>query len=228
MDLQEKTLSQSQTDELIIPVDTKPNAIQLYAFLSFVLGAGIAYSVGSTLFELGWCSLIGVFFGVVGGVTASFVTEKGLNAVWVSDRFVHVSSTRIAFVFGGKESRSIDPTEKINVTAWHFTTRRRSRVPKGWIVAGFSLEQDDVYLPVYALIPPDELEKLESVALYRELKGSRRDYKATEDVRLAGEQRRLLMAETARSIDGVEMDPEHLDLLILHLQVHFPGWMPQA
>jgi hypothetical protein len=226
--MENKADRQPQSDELILLADPVPNTIQLYALFAFAVGAIATYFVTSTLFELGSCSLLGVVFSVMGGATASYITEYILQKTWKSDRFLHVTDSKMSFVFADKEARAIDPSQEIRVTAWYFAIKRRSRVPKGWMVVGLALEQDDVYLPVYALVSPQTFEDMESRPLFHHLEGSRRDYKvSSETARLAGEQRRILIAETARSIDGVELFADDFERLIAHLQSRFPAWMPR-
>ncbi|TVR18622.1 MAG: hypothetical protein EA396_14930 [Anaerolineaceae bacterium] len=219
---------QEQTDELLLQVDPVPGSINLYTFLAFIAGTIGGYLFTASVFGLGLCSVLAVFIGLIFGAGVSYVAERVLRAIIVSNRFIRIASDRISFIFGGREVRHIDPREDVNVTAWHFATKRRSRVPKGWHVVALGLEQDEIFLPVYALVSPEDFEEMQTADLYRELTGSRKDYKVDQDVRLAGEQRRILMNETARSIDGVEMRLHDMEHLIAHLRRRFPGWMPRS
>lgn len=219
---------QQQTDELLLQVDPVPSVINLYTFLIFIAAGIGGYLFTASVFEMGLCSVLAIFIGLIFGAGVSYIAERVLRTVIVSNRFIRIAADRISFVFGGQEVRHIDPRDDVNVTAWQFVTKRRSRVPKGWHVIALGLEQDEVFLPLYALISPEDFEAMETADFYRELTGSRKDYKVDQDVRLAGEQRRILMNETARSIDGVEIRPHDLETLIDQLRARFPGWMPRS
>lgn len=210
---------------LVIQVDRIPSSIALYTFIAFSISAIIAYIASSMIFSWGWCSVLGAFIAVVVGAMVSYVTEHGLKKYWVSDRFVHLKPNRLSFIFGQKENRFVDPTEKVNVLAWYFQVKRNSRVPKGWYVLALCFEQDDVYMPIYTLLSPDDFEDVDT-EFFKMLTGSRQDYKS-DNVRMAAEQKRLLMAETARNIDGVEASYLDIEKMLTYLQDQFPEWMPR-
>lgn len=210
---------------LAIQVDRIPSSIALYTFVAFFISTIIAYIASSMIFTWGWCSALGVFIAVTVGAGVAFITEKMLKRYWVSDRFVQITSNRLSFIFGNREDRFVDPTEKVNVLAWYFEIKRNSRVPKGWYVVALCFEQDDIYLPIYALLSPDDFENVDT-EFFKMLTGSRKDYKA-DNVRIAAEQKRLLMAETARNIDGVEATFDDIEKMLTYLQEQFPEWMPR-
>lgn len=225
---QEQALPPQQDERLEILVDPHPTSIQFIAFSGFLVGLIGGYIGLSAVFALGSCSLIGVMGGLLIGTGISLVLERLLKANWKSNRYVHAEADRIAFVFGGQQERAINPRETVTPLMWRFEITRRSRVPKGWHVAAIALEQDDLYLPVYTLMPPEAMESFDVRSLFSELTGSRREMKVDgEDMRLAGKQRRLLTAETARNLDGVEMTNEDFEQFVVYLQRQFPAWMPQ-
>jgi hypothetical protein len=213
-------------DSLVILVDRVPSSIALYTFIAFAVSAVGAYWASTAIFSWGFCSPLGVFIGVIVGAGTAYISEYMLKRYWVSDRFVHLTPKRLSFIFGKKEDRFVDPTERINVLAWYFEVKRNSRVPKGWYVLALCFEQDDIYLPIYALLSPDDFQNVDT-NFFKALTGSRRDYKADENVRVAAEQKRLLTAETARNIDGVEATFEDVEKMLTYLQEQFPEWMPR-
>lgn len=216
----------SPTDRLVLSVDPYPSAIQLIAFFGFIAGFAGTYVLLSTLFSLGVCNVVGLIGGLFAGSIIAYGLEQYLRGTMRSHRALEVSTDAIALTHRGEVERSIDPSQHINVLMWRFVTKRRSRVPKGWHVLSMSLEQEDLYIPVYTLVDPDVFEDFDQKDRFSELTGSRRDLQVEEgNLRLAGRQRRLLTAETARGIDGVEMALEDFQQLISHLQARFPAWM---
>lgn len=210
---------------LVVQVDRIPSSIALYTFMAFAISAIMAYFGSLTVFLWGWCSPLGAVIALAVGAFVAFMTEFLLKRNWVSNRFIHLNPNRLSFVFGKREDRFLDPTEKVNVLAWYFEVKRNSRVPKGWYVVALCFEQDDIYLPIYALLSPDDFEQVDT-DFFKMLTGSRQDYK-TDNVRIAAEQKRLLMAETARNIDGVEATYEDVEKMLSYLQEQFPEWMPR-
>lgn len=207
-------------------IDPEPSTLRLAVVVAFIGGFIGGFLILSAVFSLGTCSLIGIFGGLGVAVGVMLVTENILKNVWKSDRQLVVEDARLAFEFGGKEVRAINPEGQINVTAWRFATKRRSRVPKGWYMVAINFEQDDVYLPVFTLMSPDAFEELDFKEMFFELTGSRRDLEKEQDLRLAGKKRRILMAETARGIDGAEMLNEDFVRFIPFMRETFPSWMP--
>lgn len=215
-----------QDESLAVLVDRVPTSIAFYTFIAFSVAAISAYLSSAAIFSWGFCSALGVFIAVIVGGGVAYVTEYLLKRYWVSNRYVHLTPKRLSFVFGNREERFIDPTERVHVLAWYFEVKRNSRVPKGWYVLALCFEQDDIYLPIYALLSPEAFQDVDT-SFFKALIGSRRDYKADENVRLAAEQKRLLTAETARNIDGVEATYEDVEKMLAYLQEHFPEWMPR-
>lgn len=211
-------------DRRSFDVDPYPASIQIIAFFSFI-GMFVATYIGiSVLFAFGVCNLLGMFGGLVAASGTAIGVERLLRGRVKSHREVHVAADQIAFTQNGTVARSVDPAQHVNITMWHFRIRRRSRVPKGWYVVAICLEQAEIYLPVYMLVSPDDFEDMPQRGLYADLAEARENLD-DGDLRLAGRQRRLMTAETARSIDGVEMLPEDFSRYVEALQVQFPGWM---
>lgn len=207
-------------------IDPEPGAVRLGVVVIFIVGFVGGFLLISQIFGLEGCSILGIFGGLGIAVVLMLIAENLLKKVWQSNRRLVLEDERMAFEFAGDERRAINPAQTINVTAWRFTTKRRTRVPKGWYMIAINFEQDDIYLPVYTLMPPEDFDKLEFKDTFFELTGSRKDLENEEDLRLAGKKRRILMAETARSIDGVEMRPEDFIMFIESLRKNFTRWMP--
>ncbi|RMG75606.1 MAG: hypothetical protein D6711_06190 [Chloroflexi bacterium] len=207
-------------------IDPEPAGLRLAVVAAFFIGFIGGFAVLSTVFSLGACSLIGIFGGLGVATVLTLVTENVLRRVWKSNRRLVVENDRLAFEFGGKPMRAIKPGGQVNVLAWRFATKRRTRVPKGWYMVAINFEQDDVYLPVFTLMSPEAFDALPFKDIFFELTGTRRDLEKEQDLRLAGQKRRILMAETARGIDGVEMLNEDFMRFVLYMRETFSTWMP--
>ena len=224
------TNSQDNPQTLRLPVDPEPTSLRLIVLVSFLVGLVLGVWLSDIAFRWGTCSMLGFGAGIATGVVLMLITEKLLKPVWKSNRWVRVTQDEIAFLQGEKVKRGINPSQQVNVTQWRFTIKRRSRAEKGWYMVGIALEQDDVYLPIYTLMSPERFEAMPTAGQYEELTIRREDVLKKsakgDDIKLAGVQRQLYIAETARGIDGVEMLPDDFDILLRWLQDRFYRWMP--
>ena len=129
---------------------------------------------------------------------------------------------------GDKVQNDIDANQRVNVLLWRFQINRRSRVPKGWFMVACALEQDNLYLPVYTFMSLKDLENIKNSTGHFTLLQSQKEAKkqGNDNMRLAGEQRRLHTAESARWMEGAEMTQADFMALIRQLQEQYPQWMP--
>ncbi len=156
--------------------------------------------------------------------------EKILKQQWPSGRAIQIKDDRIQVVKGDTVQNDIDANQRVNVLLWRFQINRRSRVPKGWFMVACALEQDDLFLPVYTFMSPKELEAIKNSTSHFTLLQSQKDNKdqANSNMRVAGEQRRLRTAESARWMEGAEMTSPDFLMLIQQLQEQYPQWMPSV
>lgn len=222
---QENPLEQ---DQLKIPVDPEPITLRLALVGIMILGFAFGYWLVTITVAASACSVLGVFGGILLGVALLQIAERTIKPRWRSGRFVYLSEDSLSVLAGENARQEIDPTQQVNVYMWRFEVQSRSRVPKGWYVVATALEQDDIYLPVYTLTPPENFEGLELAGHFTQLTASRGQQARQDgsDLRLAGQQRRLLTAEQAREIEGVEMHFEDFEVYLTWLQNRFPAWMP--
>lgn len=221
----------NDSKSLHLTVDPEPVALRLLILLGFLGGLIGGVVLSDMIFRWGTCSLMGLGIGILTGALFTMLIEKFLKPIWRSNRFVRVNSDEIAFLQGERITRAIDPRQQVNVVQWRFTIkRRRGRAEKGWHVVAIALEQDDVYLPVYTLISPEQYQAMDRADQFVELTLRREDFiKKTargDDIRLSGIQRQLYIAETARGLDGVEMLPDDFNTFLRYLHDHFYRWMP--
>ncbi len=222
---------QDNQRSLHLTVDPEPVSFRLVVLLGFLGGLVAGVLVSDMLFRWGTCSLMGLGIGIASGVFLTMLIEKFLKPLWKSNRFIRVNQDEIAFLSGERITRSINPRQQVNVTQWRFTVkRRRGRAEKGWHVVAIALEQDDIYLPVYTLISPEQYEAMDKADQFIELTLRREDFikksARGDDIRLSGTQRQLYTAETARGLDGVEMLPDDFNTFLRYLHDNFYRWMP--
>jgi hypothetical protein len=99
-------------------------------------------------------------------------------------------------------------------------------MPRGWYVIACALQQDDVYLPVYTFASPAQADELKKLKQFTELQGDKGKASAAkaESLRLAGEQRRLRVAEEHRWHDGGELNLADFETFIKHLNELYVRW----
>lgn len=153
--------------------------------------------------------------------------ERLLKTRWPSGRAVEVQPDQIRIVKRNQIQHEINPEQRVNVLLWRFKIARRSRVPKGWFMVACALEQEDHYIPVYTFMSPDEFDKLNATPHFPLLQSKKElEKEGRENMRLAGEQRRLHIAENIRWMEGAEMTTDDFKQFITRLQEQFPQWMP--
>lgn len=218
----------TQSGDLVIPVDPYPTNLRALLFGIFIGASIFGFFVVDAIFGLGGCSLLSIFGALGVGVLAMMASERLLRPRWSSQRALELTPHHLHSVYKGNTELVIDPQQHVNVLMWRFKIERRARVPKGWYVVAVALEQDDLFLPVYTLVSPETFGDMAFTDQYKELESrkERRANKKNDDLLLAGLQRRLMTAEMARSIEGMEMTPENYNLYVDWLRQTFPQWMP--
>jgi len=227
--LKETLITPSDQETLTLPVDPEPVALGLVLLVILIISIVLLYIILNIIFPSAGLNFIAGIGSLILGAILMQQMEKVLKRYWKATRFVQVNSAEIKFLAKGKVERQIDPRQQINVLMWHFEIQKRARAPKGWHVVAISLEQDDVYLPLYTLMSPDKFRELNQSGRFTRLSRPSRTATAApeqRDMRLAGQQRRVQMAEAARGIDGAEMTVEHFETVLARLEALFPRWMP--
>lgn len=222
----EQTIENKQA--AVFAVDREHGALRLSVVVVFVVGWVILFMILNALIPSEGLNIIAllVSFGVVALLTQQI--EKALKQRWPSGRAVRIEDNRIRLVKRDKIQEDIDASQQVNVLLWRFQVSRRSRVPKGWFMVACALEQDETYVPVYTFMPPKEFDALRVSSHFVQLQSKRDRNKQGGDMRLAGEQRRLHMAESMRWMAGAEMTAEDFLGFVSHLQERFPQWMPSV
>ena len=209
-----------------IPVDPEHSGIRMAGCGTLILGFGVSVVVISQ-FGLQWV-LTGIL-SIIVAVALTYVVDRFLRERWESGRYLAATPEQIAIQQHGTTEREIDPQKQVNVLSWRFTVPRSGRVKKGWYVVAMSLEQDGEYIPVYTFMSPDDFEAFKLGERFRLLERKRRKIRkdSEREMRVAGEQRRLMDAERDRGIYGAEMTAEQFTQFIGYLQQTYPQWMIQ-
>jgi hypothetical protein len=83
-------------------------------------------------------------------------------------------------------------------------------------------------LPLYTFMSPKDFEAMPQNAQFSPLVSNKKNQKTelTQDLRAAGQERRLRTAEGARWTEGAELSPEAFRAVVDELRQRFPDWMP--
>lgn len=206
-------------------VDREHNALRFGVAALFVIICVVTFVViNAALPSAGFNIIAGIIAVVVAAIAGRFI-EPLLKTRWPSGRKVEVDSQGVRLTSRDKLQVEAKSTEDAVVLRWRFVIPRRSRMPKGWFVVACAIVQDDSYLPVYAFASPQQAETLSQITRFSDLTSSKDSSKSGGDsLRVAGEQRRLRLAEQHRWNDGAEMTFEDFEHLVAHLNTHFALW----
>lgn len=219
------------TPSVTFPVDSEHGALRSAIFgLFFVLWV-VGYLVASALIPTDGLNIIAGIAGFgIAALLVSLVIEPYLRKNWPSGRVLQVDDQRIQLRKRDTVQKTINPQEPMSILLWNFKIKhRRNRVPSGWFVMACALEQDDHYLPVYTLASPEQAETLNGIARFATLisdKENKAKNVRQDTLRVAGEQRRLRLAETFRWTEGAELTYSDFEQFLARMNSQFPQWMP--
>lgn len=216
----------TETSITNIAVDPEPMSLRLTLVGLLFASLVVSYIVFNVLFPGVGLNLIAIIASVVAAAVSVQLFEKLLKPVWRKTRFVQVTPDAIRLVSKNRVQYQINPQLQVNVLMWHFPIQRRTRVPKGWHLVACALEQDEIYIPVYTLVSPQEFEEINKSGRFTQLQNIKKEFGRDErDMRLAGQQRRLHIGESARVFDGAEMIKSDFEFYLSRLETLFPRWM---
>lgn len=118
---------------------------------------------------------------------------------------------------------TIDWHKTVNVQAWRFEVKRRSRVPKGWYCVALHLLQDEEDLVLYTFMSRDHAEDLVGYENFTRLR-PRKETEASSDLSAIAQQRRLLKLEDKRWNDGAEIAADDFRAVLDAVEKAVPGW----
>lgn len=213
--------------DLRVPVDPEHGLLRLIVMITFLIsGIGSYLLLNVVLGEVPFINLISIGLAILIAMLTTRAVESGMKRRWPSGRYFEIAGDKVRLGTGGRVTREIDGSEHVNVMAWRFKITKRTRVPKGWYVVALALMQDDLYLPLYAFMSPEDFDALPLSAQFPTLAPSKG--KEQGDLRLAGQQRRLRTAEYARWNEGAELTKSDFEAALATLREKFPTWMISA
>lgn len=223
--LQSTSTSSDSQPKFSVPVDPEHAALRLAIIVVFFGAAILGYVVTNTVLQGEGFNIIALVVGIAAGIGGMQVIDSVFKSRWPSGRTLEIEGSKIRLALRGKVQREIDGDQHVNVMMWRFDIKRRARAPKGWFVIALALMQDDLYIPVYTFISPEEFKALPLHEQYVKL-SARKDPDHERDMRVAGQQRRLLNAEAARWNEGAEVVRADFEAFVARLRSEFPTWMP--
>ncbi len=218
------TLAVSAAPDLRVPVDPEHGLLRLAVMLTFVVSGIGSYILLNVVFvQIPFINLIAIGGSIAVAMLSTRGVESGLKRRWPSGRYFEIAGNSIRLGAGSQITREIDGAQHVNVLTWRFTITKRTRVAKGWYVVALAMMQEDLYLPIYTFMSPEDFNKLPLGDHFNTLAPTKETEKA--DLRLAGQQRRLRTAEYARWNEGAELTKADFEAVLAALQAKFTAWM---
>lgn len=212
---------------LAIPVDREHSRLRLSIIAIFVVLWTIGFGVSNALIPSAGFDIIAILIGFGVAALGGRLIEPVIRERWPSGRAVVIDKQGVRLTLRDQIQTEVKASDAVSVLLWRFKVKRRGRVPKGWYVVACALEQDDNYLAVYTFASPDQSEALGKNARFIELLGDKALKNVKQDsLRVAGEQRRLHLAEAHRWHEGAEMTFEDFEQFFTRLNGQFPQWIP--
>lgn len=221
----------SPADARSIRIDAEHFSVRFWVpVLAIVLTAAIHFTGMSLLGQAFGdstdpaCIMLPADFVIL--ITLAFVIERALKRLMPSRRTAHLSNETLRIT----DARHDPPrhfelhwNKTLNVIAWRFRVRRRTRVPKGWYCMALQLLQDEQDAILYTFMPQEEAEAVSGYAQFVRLR-PRKETESNTDLSAVAEQRRLLKLEDARWEDGAEISRDDFRALLARIEQHVPGW----
>lgn len=198
--------------------------LRLIVMLTFIVSGIGSYILLNLIFvQVPFINLIAIGGAIVIAMLTTRGIESGMKRRWPSGRFFEIAGDKLRLGTGNRITRELDGAQHVNVMTWRFTITKRTRVAKGWYVVALALMQDDLYLPLYTFMSPEDFNALPLAEHFPVLSPAKT--KEQGDLRLAGQQRRLRTAEYARWNEGAELTRADFDTVLAALREKFPAWM---
>ena len=215
-------------DSLSIPVDREHGWLRFAIVIVFIVLWIIGFSISNAIIPSAGFDIIAGIIGLLVAALGGRLIEPMLKARWPSGRAVTIDQQGIRLTTHGHIQVDVRPNEPASILFWRFKVKRRGRVQKGWYVIACAIEQDDNFLPIYTFASPEQTDAMNTNGRFVELLGEKALKNVKKDsLRVAGEQRRLHLAEAHRWNDGAEMILRRLRAAYLErLNRQFPQWIP--
>ncbi|MCC6802778.1 MAG: hypothetical protein IT319_07835 [Anaerolineae bacterium] len=216
-------------DRLVIPVDTEHGGIRLVVILTFIGIWAVSFFIINALIRSEGIGVLAIFLGfpVAYGITA--LLERFLKKRWPSGRYVEIDRNSIRLKKRGVLQAEVLSEDPATTLLWTFKISKRARVPKGWSMLACAIQHENESLSIYTFMSPAQVESFDMASQFKKLVAPRKgkdNEDMREDLRLAGEQRRLRDAENHRWMFGAEMTPTDFMNYLSRLNTQFSEWMP--
>lgn len=214
------------SEKLQIQVDREHNALRLATVLLFIIVGVVIFLIANALIVSEGLNLLAAIIAFAVAALATRLAEPTLKRMWPSKRMLEMDAAGARLINDSAIQSNITAEATANVYYWCFKIPRRGRMPKGWYVIACALQQDDTFIAAYAFASPENLERLKELKEFTELHGEDKKAKAAkaESLRLAGEQRRLRVAEEHRWHDGAELTVPDFEAFIKRLNGLYVRW----
>ncbi len=204
---------------LALPVITIAGFVGAYLLTAWLLAAiKLEVATGCIAFAV----------AVVAALLAAMLGDRFLKQMWPSGRALVLDSDGLRLRDqrkGRSDEIRLRWDQRINPQAWRFAISRGSaRVPKGWMMLGVQLLQDDAQLILYTFMPAKDAAALPAYSIFTPLVSRATIEDGKLSIREMSEQRRLLKAEDERWKDGAEIRREDFAGLLNTLTGHIPEW----
>jgi hypothetical protein len=211
-----------------ISVDQEHGSLRLIVVVLFlVIWAGV-YAIANMLIPDAGLNLIAILVGFGAAALLTRLIEPRLKDRLPSGRRLEIDAGGIRLKLRDQLQEEIKAGEPVSALLWHFKIKRRSRVPKGWSVVACALEQDERYLAVYTFASPEQVVTLNKIVTFTEMVSEKKQGRNSkqDSLRVAGEQRRLRLAEMHRWNFGAELTYDDFERYLNQLNGQFPLWLP--
>ncbi len=215
----------SLSDKLVISLDKEHAALRLTIILSFIASWVILFFVLSRVIADAGFDLLAVIIAFAGAYLFTALLERYLKGRWQSGRVIEVDADGIRMKRKGTLEGEILSEDPASILLWRFTVTKRARVPKGHSVFACAVYFEDTFLPVYTFLSPKQVETFEATDRFSKLASSKPVAGEREDLRLAGEQRRLREAENHRWSQGGEMSADDFLTFYARLKAQYSAWL---
>jgi hypothetical protein len=150
-------------------------------------------------------SVILLPLAVAAAIGAAYAGDYLLKRFWPSGRYLLLGDRCLVLRDRRKPEQVVDLDERVNVLAWRFTVSRRGRVPKGFYCMALQFTQDENQITLYTFADPKKIDGLPGMDKFTVLAARKTIRDERLNMRVAGQQRRLLQAEDIRWQDGAEL-----------------------
>lgn len=212
---------------LVLPVDREHMGIRFGLVGFYVVFWIITFAVLNVVIPSEGPNIIAGLIAFIAAAVGIRLVDPLLKERWPSGRTVEIDAMGVRIRKRDVVQSEVKSQETANVLLWRFKIPRRGRMPKGWSVVACAVEQNNVYLPIYAFASPEQMERINQIARFVELVKSSNSPagNSSESLRVAGEQRRLRLAEEHRWNDGAEMTVEDFTAFVTEMTSRYPLWL---